>query len=281
MPRDGNGNYTLPAGNPVVSNTLIAATWANTTMPDLGTETTDSLSRSGKGPMLAPLKIVDSSIPTPGLAFQNEPTTGILRQGAGDVRHRVLGTDVIGLTQTAATTFVNQVVNGTFNLGGAGVAAGTWTVQGNLIVETTGKLGIHQSSPSEILTVGDGTAAQIVRMLLDAANNQPCGITFSHAGTLQWLAQMDGGDQDLYFYSNGATKRHRFFQNGHVGIHTGGAAQPASVTLEIGGTDGALLLSRLTTTQRDALTTTDGMVIYNTTLQKGQIRENGVWNNLT
>lgn len=50
-----------------------------------------------------------------------------------------------------------------------------------------------------------------------------------------------------------------------------------SAGLEIRGTESALLLSRMSTTQRDALTAVDGMMIYNTTTNKFQGRANGVW----
>jgi len=93
MPRDANGNYTLPAGNPVVTQTNISSTWANDTMSDVGNEMTDSLSRSGKGGMTGPFPIVDSQGGVPGLSFTAEPTTGIKREGAGDMRAQVLGTD--------------------------------------------------------------------------------------------------------------------------------------------------------------------------------------------
>jgi hypothetical protein len=51
----------------------------------------------------------------------------------------------------------------------------------------------------------------------------------------------------------------------------------ASAALEINGTAGAVLFPRLTTTQRDALTATDGMVIYNTSTSKLQVRAGGAW----
>ena len=50
--------------------------------------------------------------------------------------------------------------------------------------------------------------------------------------------------------------------------------------LELSATTGALLLNRLTTTQRDALTPTNGMIIYNTTTGKFQGYESGAWSNL-
>ena len=83
MPRDANGNYTLPAGNPVVSGTVILATWANSTLPDLGDALTDSLSRSGSGGMLAPLRFVDGDDTLPAMAFTNEVSLGMYRPEAG------------------------------------------------------------------------------------------------------------------------------------------------------------------------------------------------------
>lgn len=54
MPRS-NGTYTLPAGNPVVTNTSITSNWANTTLPDIGTEITNSIPRDGQAPPTANL----------------------------------------------------------------------------------------------------------------------------------------------------------------------------------------------------------------------------------
>lgn len=49
MPRDASGNYTLPAGNPVVTQTLITSAWANSTMQDIAAALTDSLSKQYGG----------------------------------------------------------------------------------------------------------------------------------------------------------------------------------------------------------------------------------------
>jgi len=50
-----------------------------------------------------------------------------------------------------------------------------------------------------------------------------------------------------------------------------------SAALEINGTNGAVLLPRLTTAQRDALTATNGMILYNTTTDKIQAYAAGAW----
>ncbi len=59
------------------------------------------------------------------------------------------------------------------------------------------------------------------------------------------------------------------------------AVNAATITtdasLEVGGTNGAFLLPRLTTTQRDALTGVNGMSIYNTTTDRFQGYAAGAW----
>jgi len=48
--RDGNGNYNLPAGNPVQSGTTISSSWANGTLSDVASALTGSISRDGQSP---------------------------------------------------------------------------------------------------------------------------------------------------------------------------------------------------------------------------------------
>jgi len=60
-----------------------------------------------------------------------------------------------------------------------------------------------------------------------------------------------------------------------VGIRTNSI--DAGAALEVDGTTGGILFPRLTTTQRDALTATNGLMIYNTTDNKFQGYANGAW----
>lgn len=55
MPRNAQGFYTLPVGNPVIPGTLIESAWANTTMEDIADALTNSLPRNGSAPMTGPL----------------------------------------------------------------------------------------------------------------------------------------------------------------------------------------------------------------------------------
>jgi hypothetical protein len=51
MSRNGSGVYSLPSGNPVVTNTTISSTWANNTLSDIATALTGSLAADGQTPM--------------------------------------------------------------------------------------------------------------------------------------------------------------------------------------------------------------------------------------
>lgn len=101
--RNASGTYSLPAGNPVVTGTTISSTWANNTLSDLKTEMTDSLSRSGKGAMLAPLQLSNGTSGAPSLTFGSETTTGWYRAGAADVRLYIAGVLAEKYTSTALT----------------------------------------------------------------------------------------------------------------------------------------------------------------------------------
>ena len=88
------------------------------------------------------------------------------------------------------------------------------------------------------------------------------------------------------------TKFAQVWKNGkfQIGGEAGGSGfvgwerEPAA-QLEVTGNvkvNGAfeLLLGNMTTTQRDALTAANGMIVYNTTANKFQGYENGAWANL-
>ncbi|MFA5031324.1 MAG: hypothetical protein WC495_07115, partial [Patescibacteria group bacterium] len=62
---------------------------------------------------------------------------------------------------------------------------------------------------------------------------------------------------------------------GHLGIAT--EAPDPCAAVDLGATDGGLLINRLDTTARDALTPVNGLIIYNITDQQFQQYANGVW----
>ena len=112
MARNSGGTYSLPAGNPVVSGTPIASTWANTLTGDISTEITNSLERNGKGGMLAPLRGVDGTVAAPSFSFTNETGSGWFRESAGVIKAAILGTYRLLLNATGLQ------INGTLTVSG-------------------------------------------------------------------------------------------------------------------------------------------------------------------
>lgn len=62
MSRNGSGTYSLPAGNPVVTGTTIASTWANNTMNDIASALTGSVAADGQTPMTGQLNMNTNKI---------------------------------------------------------------------------------------------------------------------------------------------------------------------------------------------------------------------------
>ena len=131
MPRDSNGNMTLVAGNPVVTDTTISSSWANTTLADLASEIQDSLSRSGKGGMLVSFNFANGTVANPGITFTNDTSTGLRLNAAGDMRFVVSGADAIKIIGSAITLLGNvtfsQAVSALTISGILTLAAGTMT----------------------------------------------------------------------------------------------------------------------------------------------------------
>ena len=172
MPRNSSGTYTLPAGNPVVPNTLIESVWANTTCADIGQSLTDSLDRFGRGTMLAPLKIFDGTVAAPGLSFGSEGSTGIYRTGAGTWNLAILGVAVALLTASGAT--FSQPV--TF-AGGATVAGPVLFPNGtaaapSISFTSNTDLGIYRGG-ANILSFASAGAEQFRIASTQIRSNQP------------------------------------------------------------------------------------------------------------
>ncbi|MFH1374612.1 MAG: hypothetical protein ABII79_12530 [bacterium] len=89
----------------------------------------------------------------------------------------------------------------------------------------------------------------------------------NHSGTFVWA---DGTDAD---FSSTASDQFLVRASGGVGI---GTTSPQGA-LDVSSTTGALIVPRITTAQRDALTAVNGMIIYNTTTNQFNFYENGAW----
>lgn len=137
--RNSGGTYTLPNGNPVITGTMISSTWANTTLADLATEMTNSLSRNGQGGMLAPLLLTNGTASLPSLAFTNSPTSGLYRAGADNICMSIAANSAYECWTSSAQTISN-------NLG----LLGNQTISGTLGVTGITSLGALNTSSTTI-----------------------------------------------------------------------------------------------------------------------------------
>ncbi len=146
-----------------------------------------------------------------------------------------------------------------------------------------GNVGIGTTAPTFLLTVGAPEAAigSGARMgVFGTANTY--AIFRDTTANIEMSIGTDGSggflgpqsNHGLVFVTNAATKM-TLNAGGQLAI--GVSAPATSAILDLQGTTGALLLSRLSTAQRDALTPSNGMVFYNTSTDKVQARAAGAW----
>lgn len=157
MPRDINGNYTLPAGNPVSPGTVIESEWANTTLEDIALALTQSLSREGDGGMQAPFGIDDGTVTEPGLRYNLEPMTGWYRKGAGQNGATVLGNEIFVVTVDGIQMANGKTITGVNGLG----IDGNLTVEG-LITATVDGQDTFAEAALRSRTITSGDAALVL-----------------------------------------------------------------------------------------------------------------------
>jgi hypothetical protein len=174
MSRNSSGTATPPVGQPPVAGAVISLADHNALVSDIYAELTDSLSRSGKGTLTAVLKAIDGALSAPGYTFGGEPTSGLSRAGAGDLRFSILGALVAKLTAagiditgdltvsddatvagdlavTGATTLGDATV-GTLGVTGATTVAGVTSTSGATI--SSGALTLSQAAAQSIAKTG-------------------------------------------------------------------------------------------------------------------------------
>jgi hypothetical protein len=117
MSRNGTGTYNLPAGNPVVTGTVIASTWANSTLTDIASALTGSVAADGQTPMVGDLdmntnKIVNLEPGTvAGNAVEYDQFVAASSTNVNIVGGAINGT-TIGVTTPASGRFTTLDVSG-------------------------------------------------------------------------------------------------------------------------------------------------------------------------
>jgi len=128
MSRNGTGTYNLPAGNPVVTGTVIASTWANSTLTDIASALTGSVAADGQTPMVGDLdmntnKIVNLEPGTvAGNAIEYDQFVAATTTAVNITGGTINGT-TIGATTPSTGAFTNLSASGTLTVTGVATFA--------------------------------------------------------------------------------------------------------------------------------------------------------------
>jgi hypothetical protein len=128
--RDGNGNYNLPAGNPVQSGTTISSSWANGTLSDVASALTGSISRDGQSPATGNLAMGGYVLKNlgNGTLRNHSVNVGQIQDSSLNLLTSISGTDTITATLANLTSLVNGQI---FNFKAVGSNTGAVTININ------------------------------------------------------------------------------------------------------------------------------------------------------
>ena len=135
MSRNGTGTYNLPAGNPVVTGTVISSTWANSTLTDIASALTGSVAADGQTPMSGDLdlntnKIINLEAGTvAGNAVEYSQFVSATSTGVDITGGTINGTS-IGETTRSSGKFTTLSANSTLGVTGATTLSSTLAVTG-------------------------------------------------------------------------------------------------------------------------------------------------------
>lgn len=153
MSRSTGGIYSLPLPQ-VQSGNVVSSYWANTTLADIKTEMTNSLSRDGYGNMRAPLRVPDGSKAIPSLAFNTDTDSGLYLAADSDVRMSVATTDIMKWAPSLVTAYQPVLCSSTLTVTGATSLAGGVNT-GLAVTNTT-------TNGNGITATGNGTGSGVV-----------------------------------------------------------------------------------------------------------------------
>lgn len=185
--------------------------------------------------------------------------TGFLACAKFDIAHS-------GAASTAAE-FSNYISQPRFSLS-SGTGTVTTTRYSNYIANHPILFGIHVTSGHTVTTWSGLHVKNVTKSGTGAVTTQ-VGVD---------LDNLTGGTTNLSFRSAGANVEMRHAGSAVFGANA--AVTNASTGLEVQSTTKAFLPSRMTTTQRDALTALAGMVVWNTTTTKLQVYDGTAWTDL-
>jgi len=170
MSRNGTGTYSLPAGNPVTTGTVISSTWANGTLTDIATALTQSIASTGVTTPTANLPMGTYRHTGVGNATVKAAYASVtdVQNGSLVTLGAVAGTDTI--TATAPFTLTAYAAGQGFQF----VAASTNTGAVTINIDTVGAKSITKAGTVP-LGAGDIIAGQVVQIVYDGTQFQMIG----------------------------------------------------------------------------------------------------------
>lgn len=236
MPRNSSGTMT-GANGPYISGTTISSTAINARFADEEAELSDSLSRSGKGGMTAPLRGASGTVAAPAYSYTSDIGTGAYLAAAGDLRLAVGGVDALKL--------VSGSLGDTVSLAAAANVSTLKTVGTDSALLIQGNRASASTSPevaigsTAVRTAGDIFAVQnqigvtnvlfvnyqgLLRLASQAAAIQPASVWTAITPNANWTA---GGGLAYWKDATGIVRLKGFLTVG------AGAANPI-FTLPVG-----------------------------------------------
>jgi hypothetical protein len=163
-----NSSGTMSAINgPYAAPNVISSSAINARFSDIESEITDSLDRSGKGPMLAPMRLTNGTNAAPSLTFDSETTAGLYRVSSGILAMTFNGTEssrwttngiraANGAVATPSLSFLNDTGSGLYRIGASDIG---FAINGVKVQEwnadtTTTKVGDKLSLWGSTPTIG-------------------------------------------------------------------------------------------------------------------------------
>ena len=207
MPRNGSGLYSLPAGQPVVTGTIISSTTHNNTMSDIASEMTNSVDKDGQTVLTG---IIDHNgnnivLDTDGdtlLDLGTDDQVGITIAGAEDflflanifraLSGSVLETNTINETTAASGVTIDGVVLKDSGITATGTAAtGPLTVTG-------------AASVSGVITASDDIVLGAAKAIQMAGAGSASDSIWISASDLMFLNNANAGG-NLQLQTQGTT----------------------------------------------------------------------------